>query len=425
MGCGGAAHYSIARRFQEWPGWPAALLLLSLLAPGSAAVAAVTVDCASINTGHLDVALASDSNTLRTVEMNEGDTLAFTFRADARAMGTITLVTGDGSEQRLLYGPHATQVSYTADRPGAVAFRLATKGGKVATFVTICTPELAQSTNAERGSDTMALDGLNIDMSVPLSLGATTVKDGNAGAVATPRALDLQWIGQQSATNAPATKYGVNLKLQPAIMIGMLAQFDQTGDPLLGPSTLSDQAWLAGPVTNVQLGGGLTLDARVTWGPTDPGLSAIGHAGARQTLDARLASKQEAGPWRFTPSIGLSRVQEKLGSSPVEQSAELAGQQTVESGRVDVKPELAYRVDMSHSMFIEPKVMVGTFWNLGDASAPGIAQSAHEARHMAETGITVGTADGTKLQVGGSIEEGATRADNVWSGKMQLNIPLK
>jgi hypothetical protein len=425
MGCGGAAHYSIARRFQEWPGWPAALLLLSLLAPGSAAVAAVTVDCASINTGHLDVALASDSNTLRTVEMNEGDTLAFTFRADARAMGTITLVTGDGSEQRLLYGPHATQVSYTADRPGAVAFRLATKGGKVATFVTICTPELAQSTNAERGSDTMALDGLNIDMSVPLSLGATTAKDGNAGAVATPRALDLQWIGQQSATNAPATKYGVNLKLQPAIMIGMLAQFDQTGDPLLGPSTLSDQAWLAGPVTNVQLGGGLTLDARATWGPTDPGLSAIGHAGARQTLDARLASKQEAGPWRFTPSIGLSRVQEKLGSSPVEQSAELAGQQTVESGRVDVKPELAYRVDMSHSMFIEPKVMVGTFWNLGDASAPGIAQSAHEARHMAETGITVGTADGTKLQVGGSIEEGATRADNVWSGKMQLNIPLK
>ena len=44
---------------------------------------------------------------------------------------------------------------------------------------------------------------------------------------------------------------------------------------------------------------------------------------------------------------------------------------------------------------------------------------------MAETGVTVGTADGTKLQVGGSVEEGETRADNVWSGKMQLNIPLK
>ena len=145
---------------------------------------------------------------------------------------------------------------------------------------------------------------------------------------------------------------------------------------------------------------------------------------ARRSTRA-LTSKQAAGPWRFSPSIGLSRVQEKLGTRQSNSLPMLAGQQTVELGRIDVKPEMAYRVDMGHSMFIEPKVMVGTFWNLGDASAPGIAQSAHEARHMAETGITVGTADGTKLQVGGSIEEGETRADNVWSGKMQLNIPLK
>jgi hypothetical protein len=423
MGCGGAAHYSIARRFQAWPGWPAALLLLGSLAPGSVAIAADAVDCASIAAGNLDVALKSDSGTLRTVEMAEGDTLAFTFRADARATGTITLVMSDGREQRLLYGPNATQVSYTAEQSGPVAFRLATNGGKVATFITTCTPALAQS--AERGTGAPALDGLNIDMSVPLSLGATAAKGGHTGAVATPKAWDVQWLGgEQSGTAAPATKYGVNLKLQPAIMIGMQAQFDQKGDPLLGPAALSDQTWLAGPVTNLQLGG-LTLDARAAWGPTDPGLSAIGHSGDRQSLDARLTSKQEAGAWRFTPSIGLSRVQEKVGSSAVEQSAELAGQQTVESGRVDVKPEVTYRVDMGHSMFIEPKIMVGTFWNLGEA-ASGIASGApHSARHMAETGITVGTVDGTKLQVGGSIEEGATPADNVWSGKMQLNIPLK
>ena len=260
-------------------------------------------------------------------------------------------------------------------------------------------------------------------LNTPQSLAA---KSGNAGAVATAKAWDLQWLGgEQSGTTAPATKYGVNLKLQPAIMVGMLAQFDHKGDPLLGPSVLSDQTWRAGPVTNVQLGGGLTLDARAAWGPTDPGLSAIGHAGDRQTLDARLASKQEAGPWRFTPSIGLSRVQEKLGSSPVEQSAETASQQTVESGRLDVKPEVAYRVDMGHSLFIEPKIMVGTFWNLGEAASAITSGAPHGARHMAETGITVGTVDGTKFQVGGSIEEGATPADNVWSGKMQLNIPLK
>jgi hypothetical protein len=396
------------------------------LAPASDAVAADAVDCGSINAGHLDVALASASSSLRTVEMSEGDTLTFTFRTDLRAAGTIVLVTGDGSEQQLLYGPHATQVSYVADRPGAVAFRLATNGGKVATFVTTCTPALTQNTDAGRGTGSIARDGLNIDMSVPLSLGATAAKDSGPRAVAAPNAFDLQWLGgEQSATNAPTTKYGVNLKLQPAIMIGMLARFDQKGDPLLGPSALSDQVWLAGPVTNVQLGAGVTLDARAAWGPTDPGLSAIGNAGDRQTLDARLTSKQVAGPWRFSPSIGFAHAQERLGSASVEHAADAAGQQTAESGRVDVKPEVAYRVDMGHSMFIEPKLMVGTFWTLGDAASGIASGTPHGARHMAETGITVGTADGTKLQVGGSIEEGEARSDNVWSGKMQLNIPLK
>jgi hypothetical protein len=44
---------------------------------------------------------------------------------------------------------------------------------------------------------------------------------------------------------------------------------------------------------------------------------------------------------------------------------------------------------------------------------------------MAETGITFGTGDGTQLQVGGTVQEGEARAESVWTGKVQLNIPLK
>jgi len=371
--------------------------------------AAETVDCASINMGRLDVALASGSNTLRAVEMNEGDTLTFTFQADTRATGTITLVAGDGRQRRLIYGPRATQVTYAAVRPGVVSFRLATKGGKVTTFVTTCNPA--------RGS------GAKSDMGVPLSFGVTASKDVTATPITTPSTSTLQWLGgEQSAKEAQAGMYRVNLKLQPALMIGALAQFDQASDPLLGPSGLSDQRWQAGPVTSVQLGGGLSLDARAAWGPADP---LITHAANRQTLDARLTSKQEAGPWRFSSSIGVAHVQERFGTA-AEHSGDVPGQQTVGSGRVDVKPEMAYHMDMGHSMYIEPKIMVGTFWNLGDAATTGMATGAqHEPRHMAETGITFGAADGTKLQIGGGVQEGETRSDNVWSGKIQLNFPLK
>lgn len=409
MICGRVAHFSIVRRFLARPGRYLAVLLLASWGHVNVASAAETVDCASINMGRLDVAPTWGSGKLRTVELKEGDTLAFTFRADTRATGTITLVAGDGREKSLFYGSHATQVSYTAERSGKVGFRFTTKGGKVATFVTTCDPA--------RGSGAMALDGLMVDMRAPLSF-ATASKHSTATSVATPSASDPQWLGgEQPGKEAADGTYGVKLGVQPALMIGVLAKFERARDPLLGPSALSDQLWQAGPVTTLRLGGGLSLDARAAWGPADP---VIGRAADRQTLDARLTSKQEAGPWRFSPSVGFAHVLERLGAAA--EHSGVPSEQTVELGRIDVKPELAYRLETGHSMYVEPKFMLGTLWNLGDAATIGIATG---ARHMAETGITFGAADGTMLQVGGGVQEGETRSDSVWSGKMQLNIPLK
>jgi hypothetical protein len=413
MICCGAADDTLVRRFRTRPSRSLAVLLLGSWVQVSVASAAEPVDCASIGLGRLD--LASGASTFRSVEMNEGDILAFALGADARATGTITLLAGDGRERRLLLGPHATQVSYTAERSGAVRFGLASKDGTVATVVTTCHPA--------RGPGAMAPDGLNDAMSVPLLFGAAASKDSTATGVVAPSTSTLQWLGgEQSGKEAPAGTYGVNLKLQPALMIGVLANFDPAGDPLLGPSALSEQPWLVGPVMSMQLAGGLSLDARAAWGLADP---VTGHAANRQTFDARLTSKQRAGPWLFSPSISFAHVQAMLGTA-AEPSAAVPGQ-AVESGRIDVKPEMAYRIDMGPLMYIEPKVMVGTFWNLGHAATVGAATGAArlEPRHMAETGITFGAADGTKLQLGGGVQEGETRPDAVWTGRMQLNIPLK
>jgi hypothetical protein len=345
--------------------------------------------------------------------MQAGDTLAFTLRADTRARGAIMLVTGDGREQRLLYGPHAAQVSYTAEQSGPVRFRLAVRGGTIAAFITTCTPA--------QGAPATATGGLTVDMSMPLVLGAAAPKDGavTAGVVAAaPAASTLRWLGgAQPGKETTPGDYGVNLKLQPTVTVGLVAQFDQASNPLLGPPALSEQRWLAGPVMNVLLGQGLSLDAHAAWGPADP---ITGQTLHRQTFDARLTSKQEAGPWRFTPSLSYAHAEAKLGAA----DSELPGQQTVESGRVDLRPELAYRFDLGGSMYMEPKFMVGTFWTLGDAAGTGV-NGLHDPRAMAETAITFGTGDGTQLQLGGGVQEGESRSDSVWTGKVQLNIPLK
>jgi hypothetical protein len=365
--------------------------------------------------GQLEVVPAWGPGTPRTVEMQEGDTLAFSFETATAVAGTIALVAADGREQRLRFGPDATEVSYTAPQSGPVGFRLAAKGRRFATFVTTCGPT--------RGSGTTMPEDLSIDASLALLLGEMVWKDRLATSAASRGTSSLKWLGgEQSGKETPTGTYGVNLKLQPALMVGVQAQFDPVAHPLLGTPALSDRPWLAGPVTSMQLGGGLTLDARAAWGSADP---LMGHAADRQTLDARLTSKQEAGSWRFSPSVGFAHLQEKLATA-AEHAADVRDQQTVESGRVDIKPEIAYRMDMGQSMYIEPKIVIGTFWNLGDAATASTATGAqHEARYMAEGGITFGAVDGTKLQVGGGVEEGPTRAENVWSGKVQVNIPLK
>src|SRR5690606_5099118 len=145
------------------------ILMVGVWAHASAASATEDIACASLNMGRLDVVLPRGSSERRTVEMNEGDTLTFTFRAQTRATGTVTLAAGDERERRVPRVPHGTQVSYTAARSGAVRFRLATKGEKIATFVTTCNPA--------GGSSALALGGLNVDMGLPLSLGIDSAQD--------------------------------------------------------------------------------------------------------------------------------------------------------------------------------------------------------------------------------------------------------
>lgn len=298
MICGGAAHCLLPTRPFGRRGRALALVVLVSCIPAGIASASEALDCASTNMGYLDVALASGSSEPRTVTMDAGDTLAFTLHAEGRARGAITLIEKDGRERRLPYGPGESQLFYTAEQQGPVSFRLSVEGGKVATVLMTCTPRTAETRDGSGGASTMALDGLHVDMSVPAASGAGAASSAGAAKnqrvaspAPAPSAPDLKWIGgqQQAGAETPGGTYGVNLNLKPAIMVGMLAQFDQSADdPLLGPAALSDRAWMLGPVTNVQLGAGLSLDARAAWGPAANGPGAVGHLADRQTLEARL-----------------------------------------------------------------------------------------------------------------------------------------
>jgi hypothetical protein len=240
--------------------------------------------------------------------------------------------------------------------------------------------------------------------------------------------MRLEWVGvgngvavDSRADAVPlTTDYGVRLKLRPPITVGVLAQFDQTSESYLGPSTLSERKPLTAAVASMQVLPGVSLDTRTAWGQYEADANASGHAGHRRIVDARLTQQANFGAWRFSPSVSLNYLEERRAAPATEM--EIA--QTTGTGRVDVRPEVAYRFDLQNSMFIEPKAMIGGFWGLGEPAATGsVAHS--QLRMRGEASVTVGSTQGAKVEIGGAVEEGAQQAPDVWSGRLQLSVPLK
>jgi hypothetical protein len=243
-----------------------------------------------------------------------------------------------------------------------------------------------------------------------------------------PRDVKMEWVGIGTSVDgldakgdagATPSNLGVKLKVAPPIMLGVLAEFDRPAETSPGARPVADQSWLAAATSSVQVLPGLSLDTRTAWGASE---FEAGHLGPRRLVDVRLSQKDALGAWRFSPSVGVNYVEERRVAALA--LADMQGNQTTGSGRVDVRPEVAYRFDLQNSMFIEPKAMIGGFWDIGAPSVAG-ADTRAQMRKKGEASVTIGNTQGGKVEIGGAVEEGAERAPDVWSGRLQLSVPLK
>lgn len=427
-------------------------LAAAYLAPAAGSVTAGMFDCKAINAGALNVELDAAGKATRTAALMTGETITFVFRADHGPFGTVELMQRP-TPRLLLVGPTGTRVTFVAATRGSFVFQLSSEAEGTAAFTATCAAgQTVQPrprklpTDGWKTAEASAPEAASLafDAAAPASrdvesrLNGVVVQQARAG-LPTPSgapALQVQWRdprlkpgadGPEIDGNASGVDIAVRFKPQPEIVIGAQAQFDQPGDTLVGaPRTLLDQGWMAGPVANIKLAPGLSLDTRAAWGITETSadeLAAKTTSAARRTVSARLANVQTFGPWRLTPSLSINHVQDGMVAAvtPHEPATLIT---TGSYGRVDVGPELAYRMDLGPSIFIEPKATIGKFWNFDDLSrlAPGIHT---EPRGKAEAGVTIGTTDGTKMQAAGGVEEGEAGAANVWSGRLQLTVPIK
>jgi hypothetical protein len=444
--------------------WPACGVagLAALAAGGSAA--AEPIDCAAISKGALNSVLAATAKADREVKLRSGERLAF--RSSGSGPGSVTLVSERDTPRMLLAGSAGASGSYSAPRDGTYLLRFTGTAAGVAAISVTCTPASGSRTVATQKHPAAITperwEGLlsevetasaEPNLEAPVTIPGSTVPlpasvpagSGTANGSARPTSgLDarLKWEGKAGEANAPqdppradttdaGTTLGVKYKLQPQIMIGVLAQLDQPADTTPGaPRGISQQPWLAGPVATVQLAPGLALDARAAWGSGEASLAdrlAGISATERRLIDAKLASTQSFGPWRFSPSVTLNYAEEKAAGSAVATTHDVLAGRTTGAGRVDVTPEVAYRIEMPQAMYIEPKAAVGSFWDIEGLSRLAPRGTTHDdMRLKAEAGVTIGnTTAGTKLEVGGGVEGGGAAAPDVWSGRLQLSVPLK
>jgi hypothetical protein len=426
--------------------------------------AADRIDCAAINKGALNADQVATASTEHEVALRAEERLAFHWTGGA---GSATLVSGPDTPRLLNAGSGRSPASYTAPRDGIFVFRFSLVGTTAASLAATCTPASRAGKTAaqkhparitpERWESLLAVPeaemaGVGATLEPPITLPggsaalATTVPGAPGPAAGGPlrpaTGLDgrLKWEGKTNEPNAPqdpartdvadaTTTLGVKYKLQPQIMIGVLAQFDQAADTVPGAAhTPTQQPWIAGPVATIQLAPGLALDARAAWGSGETSLAdrlAGISATERRLIDAKLASSQSFGPWRFSPTVTLNYAEEKAGSSAITTHDALVARSTA-AGRVDVTPEVAYRIEMPHAMYIEPKAAVGSFWDIDGLSRLAPRGAVREdIRLKAQGGVAIGSMDGTKLEVGGGVEGGGPAAPDVWSGRLQLSVPLK
>ena len=440
---------------------------------GGAADAAPDADCRAVDRGALSVDVGSGASATRRLTLKAGDALTFGFHSVPGPLGCLTLAEGAGSPRLLLAGPSGTSVSFVAPSRGLFVFQFAAEGAEAASFTASCVPaqtalraSAGSGSAAPRGAAKPATETWNRGHTLqaeepaqvaleagdaatrPRSEGPALAplaaqRDATAGSMpsqATTLALKMQWRDQRYAAaggpdgpeidgNASGVDVGLNYTLKPHIMVGALAQFDRAGETVRGVSrSLLDQGWMVGPVTTAQFAPGLSLEGRAAWGIAENAadeLATRAPGTQRRTVSARLANTQSFGALRVTPSISVNHLQETqhgVSASPTEALMP----HTVGSGRVDLGPEVAYRIDLAGATFIEPKAAFGGFWGIDSLSklAPGAAPQV-DARLKAEAGVTLGMVNGPKVQAAGGVEEGDGTARDVWSGRLQLSVPLK
>ena len=398
-----------------------------------------------------------------------------TSRMHQRLTGTLFGNSGDKEEPSQLGGPTASQLGG----------RAAALGGPDNNF--------GEDTTARRRpgrGDSMAADGLlsgrsNAGSLNPLSVSGSTVDGGGRFAFATSlsqmmEAAEATKAAQEASVDAPmglgagkranppsksqtlrpaafdvwaegSLSYyendgldarqrghasmlyvGFDYQLHPAILVGMLVQFDWMSETSssLGTSA-SGRGWMVGPYLSARLTRNLFFDARAAWGQSDNSVDPLGIYTDKFSTDRNLVSGKLTGNWsfgnvQFRPSAEIIYFHETQ-KSYVNQLNIFIPEQSISLGRVTAGPEIAYRFRQPGGAILEPFIGIKAVWDFAktaDTTIAGTVIGNNPLRGKVEGGATYSTPSGVSVRASVSYDGLGDSDFQAYTGRAFVSVPL-
>ncbi len=238
----------------------------------------------------------------------------------------------------------------------------------------------------------------------------------------------------QSTASFSLIKLGIDYKLAPGLLVGVMAQHDSMEEKSAALGYLvRGQGWMAGPYAAARLSKNLFLDGRLLYGSSSneisPFLTYTDHFSTTRWLAAaRLSGRWAAGNWRFTPSAEIVHYEDKSRAYTDSNGFGIDSQQ-VKLGRVIFGPEVAYTFQHGGTSLI-PHVTVKGLWDFEKpvqfvVGVPGAKLATSDLHARIEAGFTLKSQSGISLGVTGAYEGlGGDGQETKWV-KGTVKLPLQ
>lgn len=239
-------------------------------------------------------------------------------------------------------------------------------------------------------------------------------------------------IGARQEGQGGLLYMGVSYQLHPAILVGVLMQFDWMSETTasLGMSA-SGNGWMAGPYVSVRLTRNLFFDTRAAWGQADNRVDPLGIFTDSFSTERGLVSGKLTGNWLygrvlFRPSAEILYFHETQ-EAYVDQLNIAIPEQSISLGRLTFGPEIAYRFRQPGGAIFEPYIGVKGIWDFAktaDMTVAGIVVGKDPFHGKLELGATFTSPRGVSLR--GSVSYDGIGDDDfhAYQGRASVALPL-